>query len=214
MDIIEVPGPQARWTKAVPVAELAEHTLPATSADVRATIVVQIGEADRGVELRALVELVGITEDFFPAALVAKAGSCAERAVDAGAPASADISHSIAIQIEPVLRGGGPGQRAGHAIVVLIRESLLDRVGIAVGADELGLLVVAEIADPTRAAVVPAERGADHGRETGLGVGDNLDQLVRRDRLLILERGAVSTVHGTLPGRQIRQDAVVHVPGS
>src|SRR5262245_37071850 len=61
MGIIEVPAPQGRRTKAVSVAELAEHTLPAAATHVRATIVVQIGEADRGVELRALVELVGIT---------------------------------------------------------------------------------------------------------------------------------------------------------
>src|SRR6185436_7405705 len=102
--VIEVSRPQAGWSKAGPRAERTDHAGPATPADIRATIAVQVRKPDRGVELRAVVEFAGVAERRVPERRRGKAGSRAERADHAGRATSADVRAAVVVHVRKLDR--------------------------------------------------------------------------------------------------------------
>src|SRR5438552_3328161 len=84
----------------------------------------------------------------------------------------------------------------GDARALLIRPLLLHRIRVAVAAAEGRLRAVADVADLAVVGIVPGERLTEHGRQADLGIGDGLDELVRRHRGLIgeLRRIAAPTI--------------------
>src|SRR6185369_7430892 len=72
VEVAERRRPPRHRIEAAPVAQLAEHTGPATAAHIRAAVVVQVREMDRGVEFGTGVPVVGITEGGLPQGRVPK----------------------------------------------------------------------------------------------------------------------------------------------